>query len=279
MLSWIEVRIRVPAGAEDLAAESFCVPPFTGMTIEPGCVVTYFSSAFDGAAEREALRARILESGALDVEFRAIEDEDYGNAWKETWRAFRVGNLCIVPTDANPRLRASDVPLRLDPGGAFGTGKHGSTRGSLMLLQHYLRAGDEVIDAGSGSGILTVACALLGARKAFGFDIDPNAKPHGDELASRNGVADRCTFLAGGFEDLPAAAVGYDGLLANIYLDILLGYGRALRERVRSGGWFVMSGVRFTERARLVDHLSNVGFALERETRRGKWLTVAGRAI
>lgn len=278
MLTWIEVRIRVPDGSEDLAAESFCVPPFTGMTIEPGCVVTYYSSAFDGLAEREALRSRLLESGALEVEFRVLNDDLGAAATGDTWRAFRVGRVCIVPKGASPRLKPTDVPLRLDPGGAFGTGRHGSTRGSLALLQRFVKPGDRVLDAGSGSGVLAVACAKLGAGACLGFDVDPNAKPYADELAANNDVADRCAFLACGFDDLPNDAVGFDGVLANIYLDILLGYGRSLRARVRDGGWFVMSGVRATERERLLDHLRRIGFAVTAETRRGKWLTVAGTA-
>lgn len=279
MLTWIEVRIRVPEGAEDLAAESFCAPPFTGMSVEPGCVVTYYSSAFDGESERRALRERLLESGATEVEFRALEPQVGSAAVSERWRAFRVGRICIVPGDANPRLRATDVLLRLDPGGAFGTGRHGSTRGSLALLQRFVKPGDRVLDAGSGSGVLAVAGARLGARECVGFDVDPNAKPYADELAAANGVEDRCTFLSCGFDDLPAELVGFDGVLANIYLDILLGYGRSLRARVRGGGWFVMSGVRATERDRLLAHTARIGFAVEAETRRGKWLTVAGTAI
>jgi ribosomal protein L11 methyltransferase len=277
MVDWIEVRITVPPGTEEVAAEAFLSPPFTGMTVENGRVVTYFSSAHDGPGERAQLRARLLDAGALDVAFTSIADQDFANSWRETWRAFRVGRIAIVPGAASPSLRATDIALRLDPGGAFGTGRHGSTRGALRLLQDYVQPGHRILDAGAGSGILGVAAALLGAGSVLGFDIDPNAKPHCDELAAANGIANRCEFFAGGFDEVTPDPRGYDGVLANIYLDVLLGYGRWLRDRVAPGGFFVMSGVRFTERERLFAHLAAIGLNVESETRRGRWLSVAGR--
>lgn len=278
MPQWIEVIIRVPAGLEELAAESFCQPPFTGMAVETGRVTTYLSSGHATAEEQRVLEARLREQGALDVEFKAIDAPDYEQTWNAGWRAFRVGRIAIVPRAASPRLRPSDLPLRLDPGGAFGTGRHGSTRGALLLLQERITAGERVLDCGSGSGILAVAAARLGAREVLGFDIEPNAKVIGEELASENGLAERCRFLEAGFETLPSDASDYDGVLANLYLDLILRYAADIRRRVKTGGWFVVSGIRVTERERIVPHLEAHGLGVERVIRRGKWMSASGIA-
>ncbi len=264
MIAWTQVSIHVTPGLEELAAEAFCQPPFTGITVEDGRVVTYLSSANDSAATRDELRARLVALGALGVEFAAMPEQEFEKAW----RAFRVGRIAIVPRRSSPKLRRSDIPLRLDPGGAFGTGRHGSTRGCLALEQRYVRQGERVLDAGSGSGILAVAAALLGASEVLGFD-----------LAAENGVADRCVFLRCGFDDLPDDATGFDGLLANLYLDLIDGYLPMLRRRIRPEAWFIVSGIRFTERDRVRGLLAAQRFAIEVESRRGKWLTLAGRAL
>ena len=150
-----------------------------------------------------------------------------------------MGRLCVVPewsADAS-RTRPDDVPLLFEPGGAFGSGRHPTTRMCLRALQAPLAGGRErrsgpvrVLDAGSGSGILAVAARLLGADEALGFDVDPHARRYAAQLAARNGV-DACEFRTGGFECLTDRDVDFDGLVANLYSDLLQEHAAALAHK------------------------------------------------
>jgi ribosomal protein L11 methyltransferase len=275
---WIEVEIAVDPGLEEFAAEAMCVPPLTGATVEPGILRAWYHEALDDPAQRARLGALLREHGARDVRFARRPYEDFATTWKLGWKAFRLRHLAIVPRDAAPRLRATDIRLVLDPGGAFGTGRHGSTRGALIALQRYLRRGDAILDCGSGSGILAVASLVLGAGSAIGFDVDPSAVPHGEELAAENGVAHRARFLDCDFAGLDAGLHGFDGVLANLYLDLHLAHAPDVRSRVRDGGFFVLSGIRVEERDRIVALTRANDLHTEWETRRGRWVTLAGRA-
>lgn len=270
---FVEVRIGVARGLEELAAEAFCAPPFTALATGDGVVVGHVSQALDSPALRSELEARLASLGATSIEFVELPAQDF----EPRNRAFRVGRLCIVPRGAAPRLRPTDVALALDPAGAFGTGRHPTTRACLRLLQRLPLAGARVLDAGTGSGILAVAAAKLGAEFAIGFDVDPNSRPTAEALAAENGVAGRTRFLDGGFEDLPGDVGLCDGLVANLYLDLLIDHARDLAARLEAGGWFVLSGVRAKEEATLRAALDRAGLAVERAQIVARWIAMSGR--
>lgn len=269
---WIEFEIEVGEAEQDELVAQLIAPPLTGAQCEAGLVRTYVLAANDSLS----LRARIDALAPGRVAVRRFAGHDYENAWREAWHPFRIGRVCIVAPFHTPRLRADDVRLELEPGGAFGTGRHATTRTSLLGLQRYVRAGDRLLDAGCGSGILGVAGALLGAAAVLGIDNDPNAEAFARELAARNGVADRCRFPLGDLADLPAE-VPFDGLVANLYYDLIQRHARGLLARVPVGGYAVFGGCRRDERERTRDLLRSAGLAIEWEARRGRWCAFAGR--
>jgi ribosomal protein L11 methyltransferase len=133
-----------------------------------------------------------------------------------------------------------------------------------------------VLEAGSGSGILGVAAAMCGAREVVGFDLDPVAAVHANELAQNNGVADRCRFVTAGFESL-LDSEPFDVVIANIYADVIQAHASTLRAALRRGGWFVFSGCPVNRVAETRHAIEEAGLVIEEECVRGRWHTFVGR--
>lgn len=296
--TWTELRVDVPLGWGELVAEALAIGPCTSVVFgttsiaaEPppeGCeaVRSFVSTLHDTPELRREVEAAVAslatatgaaELAGLTVRFRPVPPEDWATSWKKAWKPFRVGRLVLLPPwREGPPPRPSDLRLTLQPGGAFGSGRHASTRTVLRVLQRLVRPGDRVLDAGSGSGVLSVAACLLGASRAVGFDIDPMAVPEGDELARWNGVADRCEFRLGDFGCLSEADRGFALVLANIYADVLQAHAEDLRRRLAPGGHYVFSGCRFDHVEATRPVLRAAGLTIDAEHPRGRWWTFVG---
>jgi ribosomal protein L11 methyltransferase len=292
------VRVSVPLGWHELVAGALEIGPCTTVAFgrtsvgsEPapdGCdyVRTFLPRNADTPAERariraalEALaeRAAVPELARLVIEFKELPAEDYARSWRKSWKPFRVGRLAVLPSwRPGPPPRATDLRLTLEPGGAFGSGRHATTRICLRVLQERLRGGERVLDAGSGSGILSVAAALLGARSVFGFDIDPTSVPYGAALAVDNGVAGACRFREGGFEVLGTDDAGFDVVLANIYSDVIQQHAADLAARLAPRGWFAFSGCPAHHVEATLGALPGAGLAVTEHRVRGRWHTFVG---
>jgi len=293
---WTEVRVLVPSGWQELVAETLAIGPCTSVVFgRPSLasedapagfdyVRTFVASTADSPALRArvraaldslATRAEVAELRDLALEFKELPPEDYARSWMKVWKPFRVGRLAVVAPWRESVLRPTDLRLELEPGGAFGSGRHATTRMCMRVIQERLRPGSRLVDAGSGSGILAVSAALLGAREALGFDIDPNAQPWAEELARRNGAADRARFASAGFECLPELG-RFDALVANIYADIVIEHVASLRDALLPGGWFAFSGCTLQHAPATRAAIERSGLVLEEVRVRGRWHTFAG---
>jgi ribosomal protein L11 methyltransferase len=173
---------------------------------EEASVTVYLPQNGQGAETLSALRDELKrlkamdresEWGALTCGFSDIAEEDWAFAWKRYYHPTKIGErLVVCPTWEDYEPQASEVVIRLDPGMAFGTGTHESTRLCMRLMEKYLKAGDKVLDLGCGSGILGISAVLLGAESAYGVDIDEDAARVANENAAQNGV-----FIASGIID------------------------------------------------------------------------------
>lgn len=294
-LGWIEVRALAPIGWHELVADALTIGPCTSVAFgRPSLATDAPPSGFDfvrtfipSHADSEELRGEIARSvggladragapelAGIALEFRTLPPEDYATSWKKSWKAFRVGRLCVVAPWSAATPRPSDVMMALEPGGAFGSGRHATTRMCLRVIQARVRAGARVLDAGSGSGILAVAAALFGARAADGFDVDPNAQPYAEALAADNGVSARCSFATGGFETIDGV---YDAVIANLYSDLIRSHAHALRDALDSAGWFAFSGCTFEQAEATSSAIRAAGLAIDATLARGRWRTFVGR--
>lgn len=295
--AWTEIRVLAPEGWLELIADVLALSPCTSVAFgrpslasdapPPGLdyVRTFVPEARDNPELRAEVQRRLAElcesTGAeelrgLSAKFLPLPPEDYANSWKKTWRPFRVAGFAIVHHDYAGRPRATDQRLLLEPGGAFGTGRHPSTRGCLRVVRERARSGDRVLDAGCGNGILAVAAALCGAEATLGFDIDSAAIPYAETLAHDNVVAKRCVWRVGGFECLEVADTGFDGVCANLFADLIQSHAAEMARRLRPGGWFAISGCRSDLRVSTLAALAAAGLQLQECRTRGRWDTYAG---
>lgn len=206
--------------------------------VRGGDVVTLVASF-----ESEAAAARAAK--ALPRELGPRIEHVVGDAWRDAWRAHfkptRLGRRLVVRPSWEPFARKrGDVVLTLDPGRAFGTGTHESTRLVLGELDRRVRGGESVLDVGCGSGILGVAALLLGASSVRALDVDPDSVAVTRENAELNGVASR---VEASCTPVGRLRGSYDLVLANIQAEVLIPLARAIAARVAPGGTLVMSGL------------------------------------
>jgi ribosomal protein L11 methyltransferase len=294
---WIEARVIAPEGWLELVAEALSIDATAGVAFGRPSLATdaapeghdfvrvFVPERADSAELRSELESRVarlaVRAGApeladLRVAFRELAPEDYATSWRKNWKPFRVGRLCVVLPGEARRLRSGDVALALEPGGAFGSGRHPTTRECLRAIQARVRPRERVLDAGSGSGILAVAAVLLGAESALGFDVDPNAKPYADALALQNGVASRCTFTTADFALLDRDRAEFDAVVANIYADVIASELARVSAALVRGGWFAFSGCIESRAGELVETISRSELRIEREVACGRWRTFVG---
>jgi ribosomal protein L11 methyltransferase len=189
------------------------------------------------------LKERLSAAGiGYTVDLTNVQEDDWLNNWRKFFTPMPVGErLLINPswyTDTDAQGRAV---LNIDPGLAFGTGKHETTRLCLETLERYIRGGESVLDVGCGSGILGIASVLLGAEKAFGVDIDALAVRTANENAEVNRVADRFTAIAGDLVD--KVEEKYDIVVANIVADAIIALSASVGRFMKPGAVYIVSGI------------------------------------
>src|SRR5687767_6992640 len=214
-MSWWAIDVRAPA--EQRASMGAWLVARTGQAVEErddGTLVAFAPDA--GAAE--ALMAELGREADAPVEAHShpVETTDWSTRWREGLGARQVEQLTIIPSWLPEASDPDPLTIVLDPETAFGSGEHGSTRAALTLLSRCIRRGDRVLDLGSGSGILTIAAIKLGASRAVGIEIDPEANEVATRNAVRNGVSDSVEFLEGDAAVLAPLVAPVELVLSNI---------------------------------------------------------------
>jgi ribosomal protein L11 methyltransferase len=208
--------------------------------------------------------------GALRV--RTVEDADWAEAWKEHYVAQRIGRVVIVPSWRDEPLGEGEVAVTLDPGMAFGTGLHPTTRGSLLLLQEVIPMPLRLLDVGTGSGILALAALRLGADRAVAIDTDQLAVGSARANADRNGLAGRMEVRPGTLS-LPAVE-RYPLVIANLVAALLVDLAKALAAHVEPGGTLIASGIIEPREIEVTDALASAGLRVTTRRSDGEWISL-----
>lgn len=260
-MSLCEFKVEIAASTAEaadnvlleLGAENWSV--LEDVIVKKAWVVGVFPSSDEATAGWRDVTPRLAAAGVTlvgDVGVRPLGDADWRDSYKAHFHAWKFGRLHWVPVWEREKfqLPPGDEVLWLDPGLAFGTGNHETTRlcvERLVALAETAGAGRdlkalEVVDAGCGSGILALSAVLLGFRRVSGFDNDPEAVRISGENAVANQLADQVRFSVG---DLVAGLAGRraDVLLANIQADVLIRFARELTVAVNPGGTLILSGI------------------------------------
>ena len=216
------------------------------------------------------LKERLNAAGiAYMIDLSNVREDDWLNNWRKYFKPMPIGRrLLINPswyTDTDPGDRAV---LNIDPGLAFGTGKHETTRLCMEALERYVSPGEKVLDVGCGSGILGIAAVLLGADSALGIDIDETAVRTAKENARINGVDGRFTAIAG---DLVDKVTGkYDIVVANIVADAIIALSAPVPRFMTDGAVYIVSGI-IDARAGDVKNAVKDSFDIIEENTLGGW--------
>ena len=171
-----------------------------------------------------------------------IREDQWVNAWKEFYKPEKLGERIVVkPTWEEYTPAPGEIVIDLDPGMAFGTGGHATTKNCLRLLEKEISVGKTVLDIGTGSGILAICSAKLGAASVLAVDIDEDAVKIAEENMAQNGVADVVTAQCG---DLLETVTGqYDVIIANIVADVIIQLLENIERFLAAGGVFIVSGI------------------------------------
>jgi ribosomal protein L11 methyltransferase len=216
---------------------------------------------------------RLRQVGELQT--RTLREDDWANAWKEYFFVHRVGErTVIVPSwrEREYQSRPNDVVLLLDPGMAFGTGLHPTTRLCLRAAEELVLPGQRVLDVGAGSGILSIAAARLGAAYVEAVELDPVAAAVCTDNVQRNGVADRVHVRPGTIDGAPSEP--FDLLLANITIRTLLELERVIALQLAPGGRAVLSGVLEDRVDELLEAFAAGGWQHVRTDQEQDWVAV-----
>ncbi len=223
--------------------------------------------------------------GSLAINADSVDDSSWRDRWKEYFNPTPVGEkLIIVPGWMDPPADTGRIPLRIDPGVTFGTGTHATTGMCIRAAERLVKGGELVYDLGCGSGILSIAALLLGARKAVGVDIDPLAVSVSAENAAANGFGEERyeALLADVGQDNAAAAEfarqPCDLLFANIVADVLVSLAPRARSFIREGGAAVCSGIIEEKLGAVREAMEAAGFTVEAVTGEDGWNAMICRA-
>lgn len=203
----------------------------------------YISPEENPAESVAFLRERLSEEGiANSIDTTGCNEMDWRNNWKQFFFPIPVGEkLLIRPTWRHEYDAGDRKVINIDPGMAFGTGNHETTRLCLACLEKFVNKGTTVLDVGCGSGILSIASILLGSGKAFGVDIDPTAVRTAIENADVNSVSDKCEFVAGNLTDEVSGT--YDIVVANIVADAIIMLSKDVKNFMNKDSVYIMSGI------------------------------------
>lgn len=267
-MSWLSVRV-VPAHERDAAMAALFAAGAQGVHEDGNALVTHFPPEAD--VESVATAVRDADPGA-DVAVGRAADTDWSEAWKALLSTQVVGKLRIAP----PWLAAELDPDRtivVDPGMAFGTGDHPTTRSVVRLMQQLAIAGARVADLGAGSAVLAIAAAKLGARTVTAVELDPDAIGNANENVARNGVSEIVHVVEGDAILLLPLLAPVDVILANIVSGVHVELLPVMARALSAGGRAVISGILVEERAMMTETLAASAWRIEDEDVEDIWWT------
>ncbi len=217
--------------------------------------------------------------GDLSLETESVCEEDWANNWKKYFKILDIGKKITICPVWEKEPETDRIVFKINPGMSFGTGTHHSTKMCIEELENIINSGDEVLDIGCGSGILSIVSLLLGADNATALDIDPNCVHIAYENAALNNIyKDKYTVLSGNvlsdkslFEKISVKK--YDVVEANIIADVIIALAPMAAKLTKKGGTFITSGI-IINRADEVEEALKKYFAIERIKQSGEWISI-----
>ena len=281
----IDVTVSTTLSEEERDALAALLVEQTGQAIEEledGTLVAWAETEAKANEIRSTLEAR---STTHEAHVRSLPDTDWTTEWKKGLGPRTIGRVVVTPSWVAVTAGAGEVVVVVDPETAFGSGEHGSTRGALLLLdramaRHASRQPQQaarIIDLGSGSGILAIAAAKLGAARAVGIEFDEEANVVAERNVERNGVGDRVVILEGDAGELAQLGAPADIVVSNILRSVNIVLIPAIKGALASRGIAIFAGMEETEEVLFKPELEQAGLAVMDEVRDAGWWSCAVR--
>lgn len=315
-MRWNKFTLKTLTEAEDIVISALSDAGVEGVEIEdkvpltesdkqqmfvdilPDCPeddgVAYLSFYLEEDADKTAVLQRVrqeledlrsfLDIGEGTIEESQTEDKDWINNWKQYFHQFYVDDILIIPSWEEVKPEDKDkMIIHIDPGTAFGTGMHETTQLCMRQLKKYVDSNTELLDVGTGSGILSIAAIKLGAKHAVGTDLDPCAINAAAENLEVNSIsADRMDIMIGNIIDDKEVQdkVGYekyDIVIANILADVLIPLTPVILHQMKKGGIYITSGIIDDKEACVTEAVKAAGLEVLEVTHQGEWVCVTAR--
>lgn len=227
-----------------------------------------------------------LDLGECTITESETEDKDWINNWKTYFKQFYVDDILIIPSWEEVKEEDKDkMIIHIDPGTAFGTGMHETTQLCIRQLKKYVTPETELLDVGTGSGILSIIALKLGAKHAVGTDLDPCAVPAVEENKEANGIpAEAFDMMIGNIIDdkIVQDTVGYekyDIVTANILADVLVPLTPVIVHQMKPGGLYITSGILDVKEEVVKEAVTAAGLEIVEVTHQGEWVSVTARKL
>lgn len=256
--------------------------------------IAYLNFYLEEDADKEAILKDVREAlddlknfmdiGEATIEESQTEDKDWINNWKQYFHQFYVDDILIVPSWEEVKAEDKDkMILHIDPGTAFGTGMHETTQLVIRQLKKYVTPDTEMLDVGTGSGILGIVALKLGAKHVLGTDLDPCAVPAVAENKEANQIVDETFDMVIGniIDDKAiqdqAGYEKYDIVTANILADVLIPLTPVIVNQMKKGAYYIISGILDVKEEVVVEAVKAAGLTVVEVTHQGEWVSVTAR--
>lgn len=311
-MDWIEIKTNTLAEAVDSVTELYYEYGAQGVAIEEpidmknfenenlywdyvdendqsdnkeSVVIAYYSSLEENLEQKlEEIKGRIsalvdfgINIGSGIIEINQVKQEDWENSWKQYFKPLHVTDKIVIKPQWEEYVAADkEIVIQIDPGMAFGTGSHETTSMCINAIEKNLKPNMELLDIGTGSGILSMAGVLLGAKKAVGVDLDPVAVRVANENALLNNLSDKIQIVHG---DLVSVVQGqYEMVVANIIAEaIIILLESDVKSFVKKDGFFICSGIILEKEELVLNKLKELGFLVQTIDRQGEWVCITSR--
>jgi len=305
-MKWLEISVKTNSDAVDAVSEILTRFGANGVSVEDksgldkdltevnwdyvdeniisndgiACVRAYYQEDTNKEKTAKSIDEALIQAGKYlkigeySIETKYVNDEDWQNEWKKYYKPIRIGKSIIIkPSWEDIEINDREIVVELDPGMAFGTGTHESTRMCMELLEKYIENGNNLLDIGCGSGILSILGAKLGCSKISSIDIDSVAVKTALENMKINKVGNIASVKKATIDELMAEE--YDMVVANIVADVIIDITPKVTKFLKENGLFIISGIINDRKDQVVKTIIDNGFKIVELSNMGEWVAIA----
>ncbi|MBE0449805.1 MAG: 50S ribosomal protein L11 methyltransferase [Clostridia bacterium] len=248
-----------------------------------GALVTAYLDRDDITATIQVLKDKViglqsfgLDPGLAEIDYKIVYQEDWENEWKKYFKPFRLGNKIVIkPSWESFDVREGDIVIEIDPGNAFGSGTHETTSLCIEMIEKYIDESYTIVDVGCGSGILSIAAGLLGAKAVIGVDIDPVAVKTAAQNVELNHLKDITDIRQGDL--ISVITEKSEMVVANIIAEVIIELVDDIDSILKPEALFIASGIILSKIESVKNKLEISGFSIVEIVEKGDWAVVVSR--